>query len=314
MDNYINDQLLSVLACPTCKSSLSFSVGTLRCKSCNKTYPIKDKIIDFLDQEKLNEVKSVNSEYHDKEADYYDELHLHMAKENKLFKKIIKDIEISGKNILDIGTGTGFIIDNFRKEVQFVCLDISSQMLQRTMIKHPGQILLALRGDAEQIPITSNSMDIIFISSTLHHLPHWEKCLNEVYRILKPEGWFILFHEPYLKQIHNHLYIRIQRLYDKTYGVVIQRREAFRGRKGKKIARVIFGLNEKKSFQKMQRFNQVTNVHNGFIPINLVSPDYYKNITVKTYYAQQTIYHRLMSLFFPTSGELFYIKAIKKAI
>ncbi len=285
---------------------------TLFCEKCNKTYPIRDGIVDFLDGKTLEKTKSVNCEYHDKEANFYDNIHLHMSVENRLFRKIVSRVESTGKTILDIGTGTGFVLDNFEREADFVCLDISFRMLQRVIAKHPDKVIAALREDAECLPIGDCSVDIVTTSSTLHHLPNPERCLMEIYRVLKHEGRLIVFHEPNLKLSNSFFYNGIEKIFNKISRLIVTPEKDNRTEKIKEYAKIIFELEEEMSFKKMQEFNRITNVHKGFGPFDLLSPNYFKRIKVRTYYSTQTAYHNFMSLLFPKTGELFYITAVKK--
>jgi uncharacterized protein YbaR (Trm112 family) len=57
-------ELMDILACPVCKGPLSLTVtreerdeiveGSLRCDSCDQTYPIEDTIPNFLPPELRN--------------------------------------------------------------------------------------------------------------------------------------------------------------------------------------------------------------------------------------------------------------------
>jgi len=306
----ITEKALEVIACPTCKNTLVLDSESVICKKCNKAYSIKDGIIDFLAKETLDERKSLNSEYHDKEVEFYDDMHLHMSKEKRLFRRITRNLE--GSSVLDIGTGTGFVLDNFQRNVEFVCLDISSRMLRRASAKHPGRIFLALRADAESLPINDRMMDIVVISSTLHHLPHWERCMTEVNRVLRKHGRLIIFHEPCLTRHHGFFYRISRRIYRKLYGPKMRQLEKNRLEKAEDIAQRIFGFNREESWQRIQEVNRIVNVHGGFDPFTLLNSADYRNIAVKTYYAEQTAYHGLMGTFFPKNGELFYITATRR--
>jgi len=306
----ISEIASEVIVCPICKNTPVFNSERVICEKCNKSYSIKNGIIDFLAEETLDERKSLNSEYHDKEVEFYDDIHLHMSKENRLFRRITQNLE--GCKVLDIGTGTGFVLDNFQRNVKFVCLDISSKMLRTALAKHPGRISLALRADAESLPINHRIMDIVVISSTLHHLPDWEKCMTEANRVLRKEGKLIIFHEPCLPHRHGFFYRISRRIYKKAYGPKIRQLQKNRLEKAEDIAQRIFGLDREESWRKMQEVNRIVNVHEGFDPFTLLSSTDYKNITVKTYYAEQTAYQELMSTLFPKNGELFYITATKR--
>lgn len=81
---------------------------------------------------------------------------------------------------LDICCGAGYVQQFFSCEM--VNLDISKQSLH--LIKRKPRIV----GDAEALPLKSNSTGVITIFGSLHHLLHPETALNECYRVLKNSG------------------------------------------------------------------------------------------------------------------------------
>jgi SAM-dependent methyltransferase len=48
-------------------------------------------------------------------------------------------------------------------------------------------------GDVEALPLHSGSLDGVFLSGILHHLPDPSLCAREVFRVLKPTGVFVAF-------------------------------------------------------------------------------------------------------------------------
>ena len=52
------------------------------------------------------------------------------------------------------------------------------------------------KGDIENLTFDNENIDLVMMNSSLHHLPNYGKCLNEINRILKRRGLFILGHEP----------------------------------------------------------------------------------------------------------------------
>lgn len=51
-----------------------------------------------------------------------------------------------------------------------------------------------LCGDAERLPIRDDSIDFVLAAAVLHHLPQWDEAiLNEVRRVLAPDGVFLFF-------------------------------------------------------------------------------------------------------------------------
>ena len=312
----LRDELLSALVCPKCQQSLDQGESQLICKQCSQVYGIEDGIVDFL-TEPLEEVKAVNSEYMDKEADYYDKIHLHMSKENDLFQGIIKGINTSGKTILDVATGTGFILDNFgalNKEEKFICLDISRNMLKRVIQKHGKRVALALRTDAECMPIKDGSLDTVTISSALHHLPNPSKALEEIYRVLTPGGTLLIFHEPVLEAVHGLLFKAFRLIYSKIQNKLRLRtsEDVERQRSAKKYAKEIFKIEGEAALQKAVEFNRRSTAQKGFNPSTLLNAQMYKIIKMQAYYAKKIMFNKLMRILFPNDGELFYIVARKR--
>lgn len=51
---------------------------------------------------------------------------------------------------------------------------------------------IELKADATRIPLPNSSVDVVMMNMVLEHLPNPEKALQEVQRVLKPSGTFIL--------------------------------------------------------------------------------------------------------------------------
>ena len=204
------------------------------------------------------------------------------------------------------------MLDNFTGKNQFFCIDISFNMLRRIAEKHDQEIIWALRADAESLPISDESIDIAVISSTLHHLSDWQRCLSETQRVLKSEGQLVIFHEPNLIGSQSLLFRIMRKITHKITALVTRKNERERKEKREKYAQAMFGLDKERSLDKMREFTRNAEVQDGFNPLSLLDMRYYKNIRIKTYYARNFIYHKLMSLLFPGNGELFYITAVKK--
>lgn len=112
-----------------------------------------------------------------------------------------RDLEF--RNTLELCCGTGFLFFSFRElfrigeESWF--MDLSRSQLEAFRarcisagIRTPG----LLEGDIGCLPFPSQSLDLVYGNSFLHHLPDVGLCLREVRRVLRPGGMFIAFHEP----------------------------------------------------------------------------------------------------------------------
>ncbi|MEC1375276.1 class I SAM-dependent methyltransferase [Heyndrickxia oleronia] len=105
--------------------------------------------------------------------------------------------EITGEeNLLDIATGGGHTANLFAPHVKHVtALDLTQPMLQEAekFIKGNGHKNVEfVQGDAEQLPFSDQTFDIVTCRIAPHHFPNIEKFIYEAYRVLKNEGYFLL--------------------------------------------------------------------------------------------------------------------------
>ncbi|MEK6903984.1 MAG: class I SAM-dependent methyltransferase [Nanoarchaeota archaeon] len=85
--------------------------------------------------------------------------------------------------LLDLGSGKAPYKPFFDKYVKkYIRLDNSLNE------KSPSNII----ADAQELPIRSSSVDTVFSSQLLEHVPYPQKVIDEIYRILKPGGICIL--------------------------------------------------------------------------------------------------------------------------
>lgn len=104
----------------------------------------------------------------------------------------------TGKKVLDAGAGTGRLTMKLKKAgADVTALDLSSEMLEKLKQKDPS--IPTVVGDVEAMPFEDNTFDMAFSSLTLVHLKKIEPFLDEVYRVLKDEGIFVLVNIHYRK-------------------------------------------------------------------------------------------------------------------
>jgi len=97
-----------------------------------------------------------------------------------------------GKKYLDIGCGTGnYTIALNQKGVDLIGIDPSEKML--AIAKNKSEKVNWLKGKAENVPITSESIDGIIGSLTIHHWTSLEMGFKELNRVLKKKGQVIIF-------------------------------------------------------------------------------------------------------------------------
>jgi ubiquinone/menaquinone biosynthesis C-methylase UbiE len=121
-----------------------------------------------------------------------------MKKDIKTYHEIIDKIAQylhPDDKVLEIATGTGIISFGLSKHVnQIYAVDFSPHMIQQAKTKaHKAKIknILFENQDAYALSLPSFNYDAVIIANTLHIMPYPEKALQEISRILKPNG--ILF-------------------------------------------------------------------------------------------------------------------------
>jgi len=86
--------------------------------------------------------------------------------------------------VLDVGCGTGLMLDEF-KSWSPVGLDFSGAALKYCRQRGLNQIL---RGDVTNLPIDSNSIDLILALDLMEHVDRHDLMIREFHRVLKPGG------------------------------------------------------------------------------------------------------------------------------
>lgn len=117
---------------------------------------------------------------YDKTSDIYNSRYRSVQFEK--YSRTLKDIDLSGK-ILDLGSGTGLLSIFLKKKL--ISIDISQKMLIKSNSKN-------VQGDMVKLPFKDNSFDTVLSFSALMNSNSPQKTINEVYRILKPKGVFIV--------------------------------------------------------------------------------------------------------------------------
>jgi ubiquinone/menaquinone biosynthesis C-methylase UbiE len=123
-------------------------------------------------------------------ASAYDENFMYLNSfEKGSLDKVLGNLK--GKRVLDIGCGTGRVIQMLReKGAKVVALDISEEMITATSRKFPD--IECVVGDSEELPFQDESFDIVLGLFWIVHLADLRPSFDEVYRVLKKGGRFIL--------------------------------------------------------------------------------------------------------------------------
>jgi len=144
------------------------------------------------------EILEANIAYHTALAETYDVEQPHYKAENvervdHVFRRLAE--ETGGGSLLDLGCGTGFVINIAKKYFRRVVgVDITREMMDR-VDRSNGQIELYL-ADTAELPLDDDQFDVCTASSFLHHLHSLAPTLREAHRCLRPGGIFYSDQDP----------------------------------------------------------------------------------------------------------------------
>lgn len=116
---------------------------------------------------------------------------LHRIIKKDLINRVKKSLP-EAQNILDLCTGTGDLAAILKKKYpqsKIVGVDFSEKMLEIARKKHSG--IEFLQGDCTKLPFENEQYDLCVISFGLRNIEDIKKALNEIYRVLKPGGYFV---------------------------------------------------------------------------------------------------------------------------
>lgn len=124
-------------------------------------------------------------------AKKYDK-NLDWVNDENILDMIIENIPQRKGRILDLGAGTGvvakYILKKCGVDCKIVALDICQDMLNQI---NETRIEIICSG-VEKLPFEDRSFDVVVSRQCLHYVEGVEMVLEEIKRILKPNGVFIL--------------------------------------------------------------------------------------------------------------------------
>jgi SAM-dependent methyltransferase len=149
--------------------------------------------------DRYDEVITANIAVHSKLAAQYATTEPHFRAENvALVDRILERLvtETSAKNVLDLGCGTGFVIDIVKHRVERVVgVDVTRAMLDQVNTSGPAKIELH-EHDTGSFAVTPGAFDLVTAYSFLHHLYDIRPTLATAAKALRKGGRFYVDLEP----------------------------------------------------------------------------------------------------------------------
>lgn len=92
---------------------------------------------------------------------------------------------------LEIGIGTGRIaLPLVEAGVRMVGVDISAEMLRKLVERRPASHPEVVVADATRLPFADATFGSAIASHVLHLIPTWRDALAEIWRVVRPNGFF----------------------------------------------------------------------------------------------------------------------------
>lgn len=124
----------------------------------------------------------------DRAAEYYDATR-GLTPEAMARTVEILSAELSGRQCLEIGVGTGRIgLPLYRAGVEMTGLDLSMPMMRKLLEKARGDPFPLVQGSATRLPFREDTFDAGLIVHVLHLIPNWRDALAELVRVIRPGG------------------------------------------------------------------------------------------------------------------------------
>jgi ubiquinone/menaquinone biosynthesis C-methylase UbiE len=123
----------------------------------------------------------------------YDELgSSHYA---KISKKLLEKVNCIGKEVLDVGCGTGILslIALEKGAAKMACVDMSKLMLEKCKTKiiaegYSDKLVQFHEAEAEKLPFDDKCYDVVLSSMVLGMIPNQQAAITELARVLRPNG------------------------------------------------------------------------------------------------------------------------------
>jgi ubiquinone/menaquinone biosynthesis C-methylase UbiE/Fe2+ or Zn2+ uptake regulation protein len=170
------------------------------------------------DRERLAGVRAARvkmaQDYFGRHAAEWDRIRrLHTADETveEAVRKFL--LERPFRTLLDLGTGTGRILELFGRDIERgLGIDLSLDMLAvaRSRLDHAGLKNCSVRqGDIFDLAVPRDSFDVVIIHQVLHFLDDGARAIREAARVLRPQGRLLVVdlapHEfEFLREEHAH--------------------------------------------------------------------------------------------------------------
>lgn len=118
--------------------------------------------------------------------------------------ELLRSQKLKGNTLLDVGSTFGWLANEVKGEKLKEYIGIEPNTFALNFAKKNAKQATFLSGDAAHIPVEKNKADLAVFFDVIEHVPQNSEveCLNEIHRVLKPNGTLLLstpFDHPFTK-------------------------------------------------------------------------------------------------------------------
>lgn len=111
-----------------------------------------------------------------------------------VFQEVLRGI--NGGKILDVGCGSGQFIEILTGSLgsfeSVTGIDVDASVLQKARSKFDGPAFRFIQASSQSLPFEPGTFDLVSISKALHHVEDDRRTLEEMKRVLRQGGHFLI--------------------------------------------------------------------------------------------------------------------------
>ncbi len=175
--------LLPILRCTVCGSGLELTDNGCRCLACSKEFPLVRGVLRFTDAH--NYADSFGYQWKEFSRT---QLQPEASERNFRRKTRLREEDVSGKLILDVGCGMGRfaeVVTRWGGRAVGVDLSAAAEVAASNLADRD---FVAIQADVFALPFAAESFDCIYSVGVLHHTPDCEMAFKALPQYLKPGG------------------------------------------------------------------------------------------------------------------------------
>jgi ubiquinone/menaquinone biosynthesis C-methylase UbiE/uncharacterized protein YbaR (Trm112 family) len=120
------------------------------------------------------------------------------------FFQVFEHFSFAGKRVVDIGAGRSWssrFLATLGRASEVVAIDVLTTRFlgldtADIFLREDSIFFERIRGDVHRMPLRDGWADVVFSCATLHHSSDLEALYREVWRVLRPGGYFAFVSEP----------------------------------------------------------------------------------------------------------------------